>query len=146
MPRRPRKFLGDGTYHVTARGVARTETFKDAHDYRRFLRLFAEVVEGFEWHCHAFCLMPNHYHLVMAAVQPRLSWGLQRLNGMYAQRFNRRHERWGHLFGDRFEARLIESERYLRHACRYVENNPVRARLCDDPRDWPWSSAAMSRW
>ena len=99
---------------MTARGVARAETFKDAHDYRRFLRLFAEVVERFDWHCHAFCLMPNHYHLVMAAVQPRLSWGLHGLNGMYAQRFNRRHERWGHLFGDRFEARLIESERHLR--------------------------------
>jgi putative transposase len=146
VPRRPRRLLGDGTYHVTARGVARTDTFRDAHDYRSFLRLFADVVERYEWRCHAFCLMPNHYHLAVATPLESLSGGLHRLNGMYAQRFNKRHERWGHLFGDRFAARLIDTERHLRAACRYILDNPVRAGLCDKPGDWPWSSAATSRW
>ena len=141
MPRRPRNVLGDGTYHVTARGVGRTEIFLDDHDYRLFIRLFADVANRYAWHCHAFCLMPNHYHLVVAAQLEQLSGGLQRLNGIYAQGFNRRYERWGHLFGDRFESRLIETERHLRAACRYVIDNPVRARLCRERRDWPWSSA-----
>jgi putative transposase len=139
VPRRPRNLLGDGTYHVTARGVARSDIFRDTHDYRLFVRLFAEAVERFEWRCHAFCLMPNHYHLVIETRLASLSSGLHRLNGMYAQRFNKRHERWGHLFGERFEARLIETERHLRAACRYVLDNPVRAQLCRKRSDWPWS-------
>lgn len=142
MPRRPRHILGDGTYHVTARGVARSEIFRDENDYRIFVLLFADVVDRLPWRCHAFCLMPNHYHLIVETPLVCLSAGMHRLNGTYAQRFNRRYERPGHLFGDRFDARLIESERYLRAACRYVVDNPVRARLCKERRDWPWSSAS----
>jgi putative transposase len=145
VPRRPRNLLGDGTYHVTARGVARSEIFRDAHDYRIFVRLFAEAATRFEWRCHAFCLMPNHYHLVVETPLVPLSSGLHRLNGIYAQRFNKRHGRWGHLFGERFEARLIETERHLRGACRYVLDNPVRAGLCTKRSEWPWSGAARNQ-
>jgi REP-associated tyrosine transposase len=92
-------------------------------------------------HCYAFCVMPNHYHLVVGAVLERLSRGLHRLNGIYAQRFNERHERSGHLFGDRFAAFVIRDEDHLLNACEYVRQNPVRAGLCEHADDWPWAGS-----
>ena len=83
--------------------------------------------------------MTTHYHLVLHSTRADLSRGVQRLNGRYAQEFNERHVRFGHLFADRFTSRAIETERYLYEACRYVVENPVRARLCDSVADWPWS-------
>jgi REP element-mobilizing transposase RayT len=85
--------------------------------------------------------MGTHYHLVLEAERALLSRGMHRLNGLYAQSFNERHERRGHLFGDRFVSRVVEDERYLRAACRYVVGNPVRAGLCTQPEDWPWSAS-----
>jgi putative transposase len=100
--RRPRNELPEhGVFHVTTRGVARTAIFRDDDERRLFLRLLADVVRRNEWRCHAFCLMTNHYHLVVEAFVWRLAVGMQRLNGVYAQAFNRRHTRSGHLFGDR---------------------------------------------
>ena len=84
--------------------------------------------------------MPNHYHLVLAATHDQLSAGMRRLNGRYAQRFNRSHGLDGHLFQGRFNVRVIESERHLLEAVRYVVLNPVRAGLCEHPRQWRWSS------
>ena len=108
--RRPRNELPPhGVYHVTTRGVARTATFRDADDYLLFLRFLARQVERHGWHVLAFSLMPNHYHLVVETELWRLSDGLQRLNGTYAQAFNRRHNRWGHLFGDRFASWVVEA-------------------------------------
>ena len=138
VPRRPRHFLGDGTYHVTARGVARSSIFLDDDDYRAFVVLLREAAGRFEWTTRAFCLMPNHYHLVIAATREKLSRGMHRLNFLYAQRFNHRYDRPGHLFQNRFDARAIEGERHARAVCGYVVNNPVRARLCRDRRHWPW--------
>ena len=88
---------------------------------------------------HALCLMTNHYHLVVETPRPQLSAGFHRLNGVYAQRFNNRHERRGHLFGDRFWSSVIDSEEYLAAVCRYVLGNPVRAGLCELSHDWPWT-------
>jgi REP element-mobilizing transposase RayT len=139
VPRRPRHFLGDGTYHVTARGVARTEIFLDARDYEAFVFLLRDAVERFDWTPRAFCLMPNHVHLVVSATRERLSGGMHRLNCLYAMRFNERYDRPGHLFQNRFDARVIEGDRHARAVCGYVLNNPVRARLCRDRRHWPWS-------
>jgi putative transposase len=138
VPRRPRHLLGDGTYHVTARGVARTEIFLD-DDYRAFVLLLRDAAGRFEWKTRAFCLMPNHYHLVLSATREQLSAGLHRLNFLYAQRFNKRYTRPGHLFQNRFDARVVEGDRYARAVCGYVVNNPVRARLCRDRSHWPWS-------
>jgi REP element-mobilizing transposase RayT len=143
MARHPRSLLPDGFFHVTARGVDGCPIFGDDDDRRRFLELVAEVVERWRWRCHALCLMPNHYHLVVESLRRDLSSGLHRLNGVYAQGFNHRHARTGHLFGDRFHARTIESEEYLVAACLYVVANPVRAGLCAEAEDWPW---ARSRW
>jgi putative transposase len=130
--------LGDGTYHVTARGVARSELFLDKRDYRAFLVLLRDAGDRFAWDSLAFCLMPNHYHLVVAAPVERLSAGMHRLNCLYAMRFNKRYERSGHLFQNRFDARVIEGDRQLRAVCRYVVNNPVRAQLCRERDQWPW--------
>ena len=131
--------MGDGTFHITARGVARSEIFLDDRDYRTFLVIFRDVVNRFAWQARAFCLMPNHFHLVVSTPRLELSAGMHRLNCLYAMRFNRRYKRPGHLFQNRFDARLIEGDRHARTVARYVVNNPVRAGLCGDWRHWPWS-------
>lgn len=141
MARQPRNELGDGVFHATNRGVARTTLFHDSGDYVEFSMLLCEVARRCEWELHAHCLMPNHYHVIVGASQPSLSSGMQRLNGLFAQSFNHRYGRVGHLFQNRFGARLIESDEYLEAACTYVVANPVRSSLCERPEDWPWSSA-----
>jgi putative transposase len=85
--------------------------------------------------------MPNHYHLIVETTGARLSAGMHHANGLYAQRFNNKYDRSGHLFGDRFHTRMIRDEAHLREACRYVLANPVRAGLCEKPSDWPWSAS-----
>jgi REP element-mobilizing transposase RayT len=136
MPRLPRYLLpAHGIYHVTTRGVARHAIPRDDDDRRLFLALLAKVTLRADWDSHVFCLMPNHYHLVVETHRDLLSWGLYRLNGVYAQAFNERHERSGHLFGDRFAAFAIHDEKHLRDACEYVLQNPVRAGLCNRAAD-----------
>ena len=115
--------------------------YRDANDYRLFLVLLRDAVEQWDWYVHVLCLMPNHFHLVVGTTGPRLSAGLHRANGVYAQSFNARYERSGHLFGDRFFARRIETEEELHAVCRYVLANPVRAGLCEAAADWPWSGS-----
>jgi putative transposase len=143
MPRILRSTLPDGYFHVTARGVEQRTIYLDREDCRSFLTLFASVARRYGWNVHAFCLMPNHYHVALEATRAALSDGVQWLNGVYAQGFNRRHARWGHLFGARFASWVIESETHLEAARRYILENPVRAGLCERPEDWPWSG---SRW
>jgi REP element-mobilizing transposase RayT len=140
MPRSPRIQLSGGTYHVTTRGNRRDRIFRDDRDYARLLEHLAVVVERFHWRCHAYCLMPNHFHLVIETVEANISGGMQRLNGAYAQWFNRRHHLTGHVFQGRFHDVLVESDVHLLELCRYLPLNPVRARLCRHPNDWPWSS------
>jgi REP element-mobilizing transposase RayT len=125
---------------VTARGNRRQQIFSDDHDRARFVELLAEVVAQTGWRCHGFCLMPNHYHLLVETPEPNLSVGMYRLNGLYAQWFNRRHEVDGHLFQRRFHSVLVESNWHLVELCRYIVLNPVRAGLCAHPREWRWSS------
>jgi REP element-mobilizing transposase RayT len=105
------------------------------------MRLLRDVVQSYRWDCYAFCLMGTHYHVVIAADREALSAGLQRLNGVYAQLFNRRHGRTGHVFGDRFHAWVIADERHVRAACAYVVENPVRAGICATASEWPWSAS-----
>ena len=89
---------------------------------------------------HGFCLMPNHYHLVVETELWRLSAGVQSLNGVYAQAFNRRHRRWGHLFGERFASWVVEDDAHLVNTIEYVLQNPVRAGLVERAADWPWAA------
>ena len=144
MPRQLRRDLPDGVFHVTARGVDSCLIFVDDEDRRFFLGLLCQAVERHGWRCHAFCSMGTHYHLVVETTCDRLSAGFHRLNGVYAQMFNRRHARTGHLFGDRFASWVVDTEEHLRAACRYVVQNPVRARLCVRAEDWPWSGLAIA--
>ena len=141
MPRLPRRRFPDGTYHVTSRGAAGCPIYLDGDDYRLFLVLLRDAVDRWEWFVHVLCLMPNHFHLVVTTTGPRLSAGMHRVNSVYAGTFNAKHERQGHLFGDRFHSRMIDSDEYLQNACRYVLEKPVRAGLCASPADWPWSAS-----
>jgi len=127
-------------YHVYSRGNRRQEIAFDVADRRTMLSFTAYAVRRFRWYCHAYCLMPNHYHFLFETPAPNLSEGMQWLNGRYAQLFNRRHGIDGHLFQGRFGARLLESNWHLIELSRYIVLNPVRAGLCDSAEDWPWSS------
>lgn len=127
-------------YHLTARGDRREAIYEDDEDRRAFLATFAEVIEQFEWRCHAYCLMTNHYHLLVETVHANLSKGMRQLNGVFTQRSNRRHERGGHLFQGRYKAILVDADGYLQALSRYVVLNPVRAGMVAAPDDWPWSS------
>jgi putative transposase len=127
-------------YHVTARGVRRTRIFDDDLDYRRFKSFFEVVAGELEWGCHAYCLMPNHFHLDLETPRANLSAGMQRLNWRHALWFNWRHDYEGHLFERRFYSGPIEGNAHFLELARYVVLNPVRAGLCSHPGDWPHSS------
>lgn len=127
-------------YHVTARGNARDWIYLDDEDRQAFTDLLAEVVGGFNWLLHAYCLMGNHYHLLVETPDANLGRGMRQLNGVYTQRFNRRHERVGHVFQGRYKAILVEKDSYLLELARYVVLNPVRAGLVGEPGEWPWTS------
>jgi putative transposase len=127
-------------YHVTSRGNARGALYRSDGDRALFLETLACVVSRYRWLCHAYCLLGNHYHLIVETPRPSLSLGMRRLNSTYAQAFNRRHGRVGHLFQGRYKAIIVEKERHLLELCRYVVLNPVRARLAATAGEWPWSS------
>ena len=140
MARQPRSVLpAHGIYHVTARGVNRCAIFADDDDRAAFVRLLRSVGARWGWVGHAYCLMGNHYHVIVETALERLSAGCHRLNGTHAQRFNERHGRVGHLFQSRFHARVLRDDEHLARACAYLWNNPVRASLCGIADDWPWS-------
>lgn len=140
MARIFRTTLPDGYFHVFTRGVADTAIFRDDEDRRSFLALLIRTARRYGWELHTLCLMTTHYHFVLDSTREHLSAGMQWLNGVYAQSFNRRYARHGHLFGARYGARAIESEEYLEQACEYVLLNPVRAGLCDRPSEWRWNA------
>src|ERR1035437_3085187 len=138
---RPQRIGYSGAlYHLTLRGSARGEIFLDDTDREIFLNVLGAVVERFGWRIHAYCLMGNHYHLLAETPQPNLSHGMRWLNGVYTQRFNRRHERVGHVFQGRFKSILVERDSYLLELARYIVLNPVRAGLANAPDRWCWSS------
>jgi putative transposase len=131
-------------YHLTSRGNARQAIYLTDDDRHRFLTVLERVVSRYRWLCHAYCLMGNHYHLLAETPLPNLSLGMRQLNGVYAQDFNRRHGRVGHLFQARFKAIIVEKTPHLLELSRYVVLNPVRAGLCSDPAGWRWSSYRAS--
>lgn len=127
-------------YHVTSRGNARRKIYLDDEDRQAFLGILAWVVERFGWLCHAYCLMDNHFHLLIETPDPNLSRGMRQLNGVYTQGFNRRHRKVGHLFQGRFKAILVERDSYLLELARYVVLNPVRAGMVKSAERYAWSS------
>jgi putative transposase len=134
-----RSALPDGAYHVTARGVDGAPIVLDDLDRLFFAGLLRATVIRFDWGCRAWCLMTNHFHLVLEARRADVSAGMKRLSGLHAQRFNHRHARRGHLFQDRFASWPIQDDDYLEVVCEYVLANPVRAGLTARPEDWRWS-------
>jgi REP element-mobilizing transposase RayT len=131
-------------YHVTDRGDRKEAVFTCDADRISFLELLNTTAARYHWHVLAYCLMENHYHLVLEVVAPNLSAGMKRLNGVYTQRFNHAYGRVGHVFQGRYKSQTIGTEQHLFEACRYVVLNPVRAGLVNDPADWQWSSYRAS--
>jgi REP element-mobilizing transposase RayT len=127
-------------YHVTARGNDGRDVYLDAVDRRMFLSLLGRATLEHRWTVLGYCLMTNHYHLLLEIPRGGLSAGMRELNGGYSRWANRRHARSGHLFRNRFGAARIDRDSHLLEACRYVVLNPVRAGLCPTPRTWRWSS------
>ncbi|MGC8763986.1 MAG: REP-associated tyrosine transposase [Acidobacteriota bacterium] len=127
-------------YHVSSRGNARQRVFLGDVDRVAFLEAVASGVARYGFIIHAYCLMDNHYHLLVETPNANLSLGMQRINGEYTQGFNRRHRRCGHLFQGRFKAVLVQKESHLLEVCRYVVLNPVRAKMVKRVGEWAWSS------
>ncbi len=140
MARVARTSLPDGYFHIYARGIASgSPVFDDDVDRSFFVEQLARCIDRHRWTCHAYTVLSTHYHLVVETTCASLSAGLHQLNGRYARRFNRRHGRFGHVFAERFQTRLIETEDYLHDVCAYVLQNPVAAGICEAPEEWPWS-------
>lgn len=140
MTRPIRIEFSGAVYHVTSRGDRREAIYEDAADRVAFLEVLAAVVADFNWVCHAYCLMGNHYHLVIETPDGNLAKGMRQLNGVFTQFSNRRHSRSGHLFQGRYKAILVDADSYLLELTRYVVLNPLRAGMVADPAAWPWSS------
>ena len=140
MARPLRLEFSGALYHVTARGNARQKIYLDEEDCRLHLDLLGKEVAQQGWRCYAYCLMDNHYHLLIETPEPNLVAGMRRLNGVYTQAFNRRHGRVGHLFQGRYKAIVVDKDTYLWELCRYIVLNPVRAKAVKRPERWPWSS------
>ena len=127
-------------YHVTARGDRQEPIFEHNDDRLTFLDLLAKEVAQQRWLVYAFCLMNNHYHLLLETPEPNLVKGMRRLNGVYTQAFNRRHDRVGHVLQGRYKSIVVDKDSHLIELTRYVALNPVRAGLVESPAQWPWSS------
>ena len=144
MARAHRLLEAGGIYHVMTSATDGLLAFRNDGDRLHFLQLLERVVSRHGWLCQAYCLLGTHYHLLVETPAPDLSAGIHRLNGAYAQWFNKRDKRRGHLFGDRFTAVTVKNDGHLLHLSRYIALNPVRAGLCARPEYWEWSSYAAT--
>lgn len=140
MARPLRLEFSGALYHVTARGDRQEDIFLNDEDRNDWLDVLGIVCTRFNWVVHAYCQMTNHYHLLVETVDGNLSRGMRQLNGIYTQRFNRRHGVVGHLFQGRYKAILVQKESYLLELTRYVVLNPLRARMVESLEEWRWSS------
>lgn len=140
MSRPLRLELAGGLYHVTSRGDGREDIYLSEGDRLAWLDVFGLVCKRFNWVCHAWCQMTNHYHILIETPETNLAQGMRQLNGVYTQRFNRAHGRVGHVFQGRYKAILVERDSYLLELARYVVLNPLRAGMVQRLETWPWSS------
>jgi putative transposase len=123
-------------YHVTSRGDRREDIYLLDSDRQAWMAVLAQVCQRFGWIVHAYCLMSNHYHVLVETPQANLSQGMRQLNGVYTQHFNRAHGKVGHVFQGRFKAIVVDKEGYLLELARYIVLNPVRAGMLNDAKDW----------
>lgn len=140
MSRPPRPLVQDAFYHVTARGNRKAKIYLDERDYLTWHDLVALTADKFGFICHAYCQMPNHFHLLLQTPLPNLSDGMHFLNCVYSQNFNVRHGLTGHVFQGRFHSVLLEQEAHFLELARYITLNPVRAGMVASALDWRWSS------
>lgn len=140
MAREPRIEVVGGIYHVSSKGNRGCVVYEDDLERRVFLNMLGLVIQRFGWVCHSFCLMSNHFHLLIQLQLGGLSDGMQVLNGSFARFSNRRHGNVGHLFRNRFWSAQLADDAHLLQAARYIVLNPVRAGICERPDQWPWSS------
>ena len=140
MARALRRQEAGAIYHLMSRGVRKLPIYADDEDRMIFLRMLSETVRVFEWRCAAYCLMTNHYHAVVVTPEPNVGMGMKRLNGLYAQGFNRRHGLRGHLFEDRYRSIDVLTDDQVVTLVQYVVLNPVQSGMCAGPDQWPWSS------
>jgi putative transposase len=127
-------------HHVTSRGNRRQTIFFDDTDCGTFLRHLTAAVDRFDWRCHAYCLMGNHYHVLLETLEPDISRGMLVLNGSYARYVNWRYQLDGHVFQGPYDDEPVERDEHFMETCRYIVRNPVRAGLVAQPYDWRWSS------
>lgn len=142
MARPLRPLVPGGVYHVMGRGNGKAEIYLDDEDCAAFLAIFARTLSRFGWRCFSYCLMGNHFHVLVQTPEPNLSRGVQYLKSSYAQWFNTRHDHWGHVFGGRYKSPLIQQDAHLLRVFKYIALNPVRAGLCESPGEWWWSAHA----
>jgi REP element-mobilizing transposase RayT len=140
MARAPRIVYPGAVYHITSRGNRRANIYVDDRDFLTWQDRLAATVSRYNFAVHAFCQMPNHYHLLVEAVEGNLSDGMHYLNSTYAQKFNQRHALTGHVVQGRFHAVPIKSDAQLLVVARYIAQNPVRAKLVQDVEAWRWGS------
>jgi len=127
-------------YHITSRGNRQDDIYDQDADRFGFLTILGNTCQAYNWICHAYCLMSNHYHLLIETPEGNLSKGMRQLNGVYTQTYNQLHNRVGYVFQGRYKAILVEKDNYLLELCRYIVLNPVRAGMVRTVEDWPWSS------
>ncbi len=140
MARQPRIQYSGAFYHITVRGNEKRVIFTDDQDRNVFLKILKDVISRHNLLCYAYCLMDNHFHLLIETPDGNIARAMHNLNGSYAQYFNKTHERVGHLFQNRYYTSLLEKEAHLIELARYIVLNPVRAGLVKNPGDWRWSS------
>jgi putative transposase len=140
MARQARGTVYAGTYHVIRRSAGPIPMYRDDLDRTNFCNRLGGTIRRFKWRCHAFCLMTTHYHLLLDVDENALQPGMKVLNGPYAQEFNRRWRRSGHLRSGPYRCKRVEGVRQFVRTVRYIARNPVKAGLCGRPADWPWSS------
>lgn len=146
MPRTPRSELPPaGIYHVTSRGVARCTIFGDDIDRDCFLERLRRLARELELDGVVYCLMTNHFHLLVEGSLVKVSKAMQRLQGPYAQQFNKKYARVGHLFQERFHASVVADDAHFVHTYDYIRNNPVAAGFCATADEWPWTGRVGSR-
>ena len=139
MGRKPRLHIDGGLYHIIARGNNQKEIFLDNSDYSAFLEKLQELKETLSFKLFAFCLMPNHFHLLMEVKNISNSIVMQRLLTFYTKYYNKKYKKIGHLFQGRYKSILCEKDNYLLELVRYIHLNPFRAGLVNKPGDWQWS-------
>lgn len=140
MARPLRLEFSGAIYHLTSRGDRREAIYEDDTDRLQWLEVLSKACERYNWRVHAYCLMDNHYHVLLETADGNLSKGMRHLNGVYTQYFNRQHSRVGHVFQGRFKAILVEKETYLLELSRYIVLNPIRAHMIKNLDQWKWSS------